>query len=442
MIQKEIGVGIFGVGTVGSSYIEELSYCEAVKRGEIKIKGVVRKDPTKPRPPYLPADVEITDDKSFILDNPDVHIILDFISGPDVPEKNLEIALEGFKKGKHFITASKHLLAEYYHEIYPRAWGYRMNIACNAAVGGRLPVIKKIQETPFRKEAFAGILNGTTNYMLTKESEGMSRDEALLEAQRRGFAEKDPSFDVDGVDAAEKLAICAMHMFHVPVDYKKIYRQSINEIEQSDIKLADNFKRVIKPLAIAELQEEGLQLSVGPQLIPKEYFLAAVDNELNAAELYLEGDRVVKIGPGYGAGRPTGLAALEDTMDIIKKIRYVIVDPPPFDSGKDIKILNREDFEVPMYIRIKGKDVEGVNNAITSKFLKHKINIFDDAHLREDGSRVPSIKAEQTKLPVDFAFILYPRPIKTLENCLKEIDELTVVEKTNKLGVWAREESS
>ena len=117
------------------------------------------------------------------------------------------------------------------------------------------------------------------------------------------------------------------------------------------------------------------------------------------------------------------------------------MDPPPFDSGKDIEILDREDFEVPMYIRIKGKDEEGVNNAITNRFLKHGINIFDDTHLREGGSRVPSRQAERMKLPVEFAFILYSRPIKTLENCLKEIDELPVVEKTNELGVWAREES-
>ena len=412
---KQVGVGIIGFGTVGTGTAKILlSKKELIKKRtgiELILKKVADKDLERPREITLPEGVLIPDAGELIND-PEINIVVELVGGTTIAK---EFIMEALKKGKHVVTANKALLAEEGNEIFNLAKEKGLQIGFEASVGGGIPIIKVMKEGLVANKMLAiyGIINGTTNFILTKmTNEGIDFQDALREAQQLGYAEANPTLDIEGIDSAHKITILASLSYGIPLSFNKVYCEGITKITAQDIAFAKEFGYKIKLLAITKILDGEIELRVHPTMIPEDYLIAKVEGVFNA--IYVEGDSVgATLYYGRGAGSmPTGSAVVADIVDIAKGINTM-----PLDFSEKYTIKPMEEIESMYYFRFTALDRPGVLSKISGVFGEHNISI---ASLIQKGrSKAGAV------------------PLVILTHKAKEKDVLEALEKIDKLPVVA-----
>ncbi|PLC51170.1 homoserine dehydrogenase [Pollutimonas subterranea] len=361
-------VGLLGLGVVGGGTWKVLTQnAEEIARRagrRIEVAAVAVRDIEKAR--RLVGDqVSVTTDGMDIVRNPDIDIVVELIGGDTLAH---DLVMEAIKQGKHVVTANKALLARHGNEIFAAAHEKGVMVVFEAAVAGGIPIVKAIREglTANRIQWLAGIINGTTNFILSEmRSRGLPFNAVLSEAQRLGYAETDPTFDIEGIDAAHKLTLLASLAFGIPVQFNKAHVEGISSLAQEDIAHAERLGYRIKLLGITRRRADGIELRVHPTLVPMECLLANVEGAMNA--VLVQGDAV---GPtlyyGQGAGElPTASAVIADLVDVTRlqaadpdhRVPHLAFQP---DAMDDIAILPIADIQSSYYLRLRVEDRPGV----------------------------------------------------------------------------------
>lgn len=353
-----VQIGILGLGTVGSGVVHILQQnAEAIQtrtHSEIHIKGILDRDLIKAR--EVSGDFLLTDQPSDILEDPEIDIIVEVMGGIE-PARTF--ILEALRQGKHVVTANKDLIALHGHELLTAANQAGKDLYFEASVGGGIPIIAALKESlaANRITDVIGIINGTTNYILTAMAEqGREYEEVLVEAQQLGYAEADPSADVDGLDAARKLAILSSIAFNSRVALKDVFVEGISKITREDLAFAAELGCTIKLLAIAKHQNEGIEVRVHPAILPLTHPLASVNGVFNA--IYVIGDAVGEtMFYGRGAGSlPTGSAIVSDIMRIVRNIQTHSTSGLNCTCYLDLPLKAVSDYYTAFYVRLLVKD--------------------------------------------------------------------------------------
>lgn len=378
-LRKEaIGLGILGLGTVGSGVVkllQENGDSISAKVGcPLIIRGILVRDKAKPRQVAVPPEL-LTTDPEVVLDNPEVDIVVEVMGGIEPARSYLTRA---FEQGKSVVTANKDLLALYGQELLELAAAKGVDFFFEASVGGGIPIIHPLKEFlgANRIERVVGIVNGTTNYILTKMAqEGKEFSEALKEAQALGYAEADPAADVEGDDAARKLAILASIAFNSRVTYSDVYVEGITRVSPSDILYAGELGYVIKLLAIAKEDAGEIEARVHPALVPKHHPLAAVSDVFNA--IYVRGHAVGEtMFYGRGAGQmPTASAVMGDVMEVARNILHGATGRVTCTCYRQLPIRPMGKVECQYYIRLIVKDRPGVLASIAGVFGNQGVSL-------------------------------------------------------------------
>lgn len=373
-----IGVGMLGMGTVGGGVAAILasgSLGPGGKRGlDLQLKKVLVRDPALPRKVNLSPEM-FTTRAADILEDPAIGIVIELIGGIEPARTYI---LEALRRGKHVVTANKDLLATCGEELFRVAHEQGRNVFYEASVGGGIPLLHPLRHclVANRIERILGIVNGTTNYILTRMAqEGMNFQEALEQAQLSGFAEADPANDIEGRDAAYKLAILAGMAFHSRVDSGDILVEGIKDITPEDICYARELGYVIKLLAVGEDLDEGLALRVHPALVPETHPLAAVLYEFNA--VFMVGDSVGEVmfyGRGAGA-LPTASAVLADASEAAAAIRLKCEIPVTEVDYQDKPVIPAESLTSRFYLRLRAIDRPGVFADLATSFGKEQVSL-------------------------------------------------------------------
>ena len=368
-----VKIGILGLGTVGGGTVKVLTrngeeIARRAGRGiEIAVASV--RDLSKSRICSIEG-MQLTDKPQEVVEHPDVQIVVELIGGDTLAR---DLVMKAIANGKHVVTANKALIAKHGNEIFTVAQKKGVVVAFEAAVAGGIPIIKAIREglAGNRIEWLAGIINGTGNFILTEmRDKGREFADVLAEAQRLGYAEADPTFDVEGIDAAHKLTILASIAFGIRLQFDKVYTEGITHVTGEDVSYADQLGYRIKHLGIARRTEEGIELRVHPTLIPYRRLIANVDGVMNA--ILVKGDAV---GPTlyYGAGagaEPTASAVVADLVDVVRtlttdpenRVPHLAFQP---DAISDIPILPMEQVKTAYYLRMQAEDRPGVLAEVT-----------------------------------------------------------------------------
>ncbi|MBU6260647.1 MAG: homoserine dehydrogenase [Burkholderiales bacterium] len=389
---KNIQVGLLGIGTVGGGTFEVLRRNqEEIRRRAgrgIEITMVADLDVARAR--ALVGDAaEVVDDARKVIANPAIEIVVELIGGYGIART---LVLEAIAAGKHVVTANKALLAVHGSEIFAAASARGVTVAFEAAVAGGIPIIKALREglTANRIEWIAGIINGTTNFILSEmRSKGLDFKVVLEQAQRLGYAEADPTFDIQGIDAAHKATIMSAIAFGVPVQFDKAYVEGITGLQAADIRYAEQLGYRIKLLGITKRRPQGIELRVHPTLVPTQRLIANVEGAMNA--VVVQGDAVgttLYYGKGAGA-EPTASAVVADLVDIT---RLATADPDhrvphlAFQPGsmQDTPILAMAEVVTAYYLRLVVADKAGVLARITGILAEHDISI--DAVLQRESA--------------------------------------------------------
>lgn len=395
-----VRIGILGLGTVGCGTVNVLSRNakEIARRAgrEIQVVQAATREVNKKR--ACPTKgIEITQKPEEIVNNPDIDIVIELIGGVDLAK---DLVLKAIENGKHVVTANKALIAVHGNEIFEAAQNKGVMVAFEAAVAGGIPIIKAIREglSGNSIEWLAGIINGTGNYILTEmRDKGRDFADVLKEAQELGYAEADPAFDVEGIDAAHKLTILAAIAFGIPLQFDKAYIEGISKITKSDIENARAFGYRIKHLGIARRTDKGVELRVHPTLIPERRLIANVDGVMNA--VLVKGDAV---GPTlyYGAGagaEPTASAIVADIVDVVRALTTDPNNRVPHlafqsDALSDLPILKMEDVETAYYLRIRVTDKPGVMADVTrilgARHISIEAMLQKESELSDDTASV------------------------------------------------------
>ena len=423
-----IHVGLLGIGTVGGGTFavlrrnqEEIS--RRAGRG-ILIKAVADKDLARARQ-LAGSSVEVTDDAFALVRRPDIDIVVELIGGTKIAK---ELILAAIENGKHVVTANKALLALHGNEIFLAAQKKGVMVAFEAAVAGGVPIIKALREglSANRIEWIAGIINGTSNFILSEMREkGSSFADVLAQAQKLGYAEADPTFDIEGVDAAHKLTIMAAIAFGIPMQFDKVYTEGISRLTREDIRYAEELGYRIKLLGITRRTPKGIELRVHPTLIPTRRLIANVEGVMNA--ILVKGDAVgatLYYGAGAGA-EPTASAVVADLVDVTRmhtadpeqRVPHLAFQP---DRMADLPILAMEQVETSYYLRLRVHDRPGVLADITRILADQSISI--DAMVQKE----PSEGEEQ----VDIIMLTHLTLEKNINDAIKRIEALPVVSGT------------
>jgi len=387
---KQLNVGILGLGTVGGGTYTVLTRnaAEITRRTGVEIKVVQVADRNLDHAKTVTAgNVALTDDAFAVVNNPDVDVVVELIGGYTLSK---ELVLKAIANKKHVVTANKALIALHGNEIFAAAKASNVIVAFEAAVAGGIPIIKALREGlgANRIEWVAGIINGTTNFILTEMREkGLNFSDVLGEAQRLGYAEADPTFDVEGIDAAHKLTIMSAIAFGMPMKFEQAYTEGITKLQQVDIKYAEELGYRVKLLGITKRTDKGVELRVHPTLIPEKRLVANVNGAMNA--VVVKGDAV---GPTlyYGAGagaEPTASAVVADLMDVARLIDASSAQRVPYlafqpDQVQDLPILPIDEIQSAYYLRLRASDKPGVLAEVT-KILGDR-NISIDAMMQKE----------------------------------------------------------
>jgi homoserine dehydrogenase len=379
---KPINVGLLGLGTVGGGTLTVLrrNAEEITRRAgrEIRVVRAAVRNLDKAR--AMAGDLPLSTNPFDVVDDPDIDIVVELIGGLE-PAK--ELVMQAIANGKHVVTANKHLVAKYGNEIFAAAQAKGVMVAFEAAVAGGIPIIKALREglTANRIEWLAGIINGTSNFILTEmRDKGAAFEDVLKEAQRLGYAEADPTFDIEGIDAAHKLTILSAIAFGIPMQFDRAYTEGISKLTREDVQYAEELGYRIKLLGIARRAENGIELRVHPTLIPERRLIANVDGAMNA--VLVLGDAV---GPTlyYGAGagaEPTASAVVADLVDVTRlhtadphhRVPHLAFQP---DQLADTPILPMDEVRTSYYLRLRAFDRPGVLADITRILADGNISI-------------------------------------------------------------------
>ena len=399
---KPIQVGLLGMGTVGSGTFNVLQRNqEEIKRRAgrgIEIAMVADLDVAKAKALAGP-NVTVVSDARQIIANPEIDIVVELIGGYGIAKA---MVLEAIAAGKHVVTANKALLAVHGTEIFEAANAKGVMVAFEAAVAGGIPIIKALREglTANRIQWVAGIINGTTNFILSEMREkGLDFDVALKEAQRLGYAEADPSFDIEGVDAAHKATLMSALAFGIPVQFDKAYVEGITHLGAADIRYAEQLGYRIKLLGITKKTEAGIELRVHPCLVPTQRLIANVEGAMNA--VMVQGDAVgttLYYGKGAGA-EPTASAVIADLVDItrlhtadpLNRVPHLAFQP---NAMNPIEVLPMSDVVTSYYLRLRVADEAGVLAKLTGLLAEADISI--DAVLQREADQVSLAGENQT----------------------------------------------
>ncbi len=380
---KPMRVGLLGLGTVGGGTVEVLrrNREEIARRAgrEIVVAMATARDLGKSRPVGLEG-IELVAEAEAIVAHPDIEIVVELIGGET---RARDLVMAAIAHGKHVVTANKALLAKHGNEIFAQAHARGVMVAFEAAVAGGVPIIKAIREglTANRIEWIAGIINGTCNYILSEmRDKGLSFDVVLAEAQRLGYAEADPAFDIDGIDAAHKLTILSAIAFGIPMQFDKAYTEGIGRLTAADIRYAEGLGYRIKLLGITRRAPGGIELRVHPTLVPARRLLANVEGVMNA--VLVKGDAVgntMYYGRGAGA-EATASAVVADLVDVTRmatadpehRVPHLAFQP---DRLSDTPILPMADVETAYYLRLRALDRPGVLADVTRICAERDISI-------------------------------------------------------------------
>ena len=381
---EQIKVGVLGLGTVGSGTVEILKRnAKEISRRcgkEIIVTHIAVRNLDRERKSDT-SNIKLTDDVMDLVNNPEISLVVELMGGTNLA---LDAVKAAIKNKKHIVTANKALIALHGNELLTLAKEHNVNIAFEAAVAGGIPVIKAIREGMVANKVqwLAGIINGTANFILTEMAKNKRNfAEVLAEAQNLGYAEADPTFDVEGIDAAHKLAILASISFGIPLRFKKVFTEGITKITTEDIDYATELGYTIKHLGIAKRLDDGIELRVHPTLIPTERLLANVNGVMNA--VLTMSDAVgpnLYYGPGAGS-EPTASAVIADIVDTVRTIEIDTKHKVPalaFQSTElhhDIDILAIDEINTSYYIRASVNDEPGVLAQIATILADHNISI-------------------------------------------------------------------
>ena len=407
-------VGLLGFGTVGQGIATILSrnHDEITRRTgrHMEVTHAAVRDLDKASKVLSSAglDIQITDDVTSIVSHPDIDIVCEVMGGE---QPALDLCLTALAHGKHVVTANKALVAMHGNTLFAAAQKYKVMFGFEPAVAGGIPVIKAVREglAGNRVQSLAGIINGTGNFILTAMADqGRDFEDVLDEAQALGYAEADPSFDVDGIDAAHKLTILASIAFGMPLKFDELIIEGIRDIQQEDVVYAKELGYVVKHLGIARRREteqgEAVELRVHPTLIPQRQLLANVHGVMNAVLVDCDAvGQTLYYGPGAGS-EPTGSAAVADITDMV---RVMGSDPthqvPPLafqtDALKDLTVLKADDVESGFYLRITAEDKPGVMADIAGIFGRHNISLEAISQKEPDAANAAD-ESSATLLPI------------------------------------------
>ena len=422
---KPINVGLLGIGIVGGGTFTVLQRNrEEISRRAgcaITMKMVADKDLERARK-VVGGSAVITADALDVVNNPDIDIVVELIGGTGIAK---DLVLKAIANGKHVVTANKALLALHGNEIFAAAQKKDVMVAFEAAVGGGIPIIKSLREglTANRIEWIAGIINGTSNFILSEmRDKGASFGDVLKEAQRLGYAEADPTFDIEGIDAAHKLTIMAAIGFGIPMQFSSAYVEGISKLTREDIRYAEELGYRIKLLGIAKRKAAGIELRVHPTLIPARRLIANVEGVMNA--ILVKGDAVgqtMYYGAGAGA-EPTASAVIADLVDVARmltadpehRVPHLAFQP---DQLSNISILPMGEVETSYYLRLRVYDKPGVLADITRVLADLGISI--DAMIQKE----PHEGEDQA----DIIMLTHLTVEKNINAAIEKIERLPVV---------------
>ncbi|MFZ2540433.1 MAG: homoserine dehydrogenase [Gallionella sp.] len=422
---KPINVGLLGIGTVGGGTFTVLQRNaeEITRRAGRPIRITVVADKNVELAKKVTGGAcRVTDDAFSVVSDPEVDIVIELIGGYGVAK---ELVLKAIANGKHVVTANKALLATHGNEIFKAAQDKGVMVAFEAAVAGGIPIIKAVREglTANRIEWIAGIINGTTNFILSEmRDKGLSFGTVLKEAQRLGYAEADPTFDIEGVDAAHKITILSALAFGIPMQFDKAYIEGISKLDAIDIKYAEQLGYRIKLLGITKHTPEGVELRVHPTLIPAKRLIANVEGAMNA--VLVQGDAVgatLYYGKGAGA-EPTASAVIADLVDVTRmhtadpenRVPHLAFQP---DAMSDLKILPMDEVQTSYYLRLRVQDKPGVLADITRILADEQISI--DAVIQKEPG--------ENETQADLILLTHQTREKRINAAIKKMEALAVV---------------
>ncbi|MEO1963252.1 MAG: homoserine dehydrogenase [Cycloclasticus sp.] len=380
---KVVKVGLLGLGTVGGGTVNVLkrNSIEISRRSgcEVVVTKACARNITRER--ICDTDgIQLTTNPNDVINDPDIQIVLELMGG-DEPAKSL--ILSALSQGKHVVTANKALIASHGNELFAAAADNNVTLAYEAAIAGGIPIVKAMREglSANKIEWLAGIINGTGNFILTEmRDKGSAFADVLKEAQELGYAEADPEYDVEGIDAAHKLCILASLAFGMPLNFEKVYTEGISTITPLDVTYAEELGYRIKHLGVARKSDAGVEMRVHPTLIPEKRLIANVDGVMNA--VVVKGDAVgstLYYGPGAGA-EATASSVIADIVDICRQLDVPSDKTVPSlgfisDQLQEIALLPIEDVTTAFYLRLSVEDKPGVMAGITTILAENGISI-------------------------------------------------------------------
>ena len=422
---KQLRVGLLGIGTVGGGTYQVLTRnaAEITRRTGVEIIVAQVADRNIDHAKTVTnGNSALTTDAFAIVNNPEIDVVVELIGGYTLSK---ELVLKAIENGKHVVTANKALLALHGNEIFAAAQKAGVIVAFEAAVAGGIPIIKALREGlgANKIEWVAGIINGTTNFILTEMREkGLAFADVLGEAQRLGYAEADPTFDVEGIDAAHKLTIMSAIAFGMPMKFAEAYTEGISKLQQTDIKYAEELGYRVKLLGITKRTDKGVELRVHPTLISEKRLIANVNGAMNA--VVVKGDAV---GPTlyYGAGagaEPTASAVVADLMDVARLQNVPFESRVPYlafqtDSIQDLPILPIAEIASAYYLRLRANDKPGVLAGVTKILADRNISI--DALLQKEP--------DDNETEADIVILTHVTIEKNMDAGIAEIEALPAI---------------
>lgn len=422
---KILKAGLLGIGTVGSGTYAVLArnQAEIVRRTGMEIRICRVADRNLALAQQVTAgQVPVTDDAFAIVNDPEIDVVIELIGGYTVAK---DLVLQAIANGKHVVTANKALLAVHGNEIFAAAEQAGVIVAFEAAVAGGIPIIKALREGLAGNTIawVAGIINGTTNFILSEMREkGLAYQDVIAEAQRLGYAEADPTFDVEGIDAAHKLTILSAIAFGMPLKFDQAYTEGITQLQQTDIQYAEELGYRVKLLGIAKRNSAGVELRVHPTLIPEKRLVANVNGAMNA--VLVKGDAV---GPTlyYGAGagsEPTASAVIADLIDIARASQTDVAERMPYlgfrpEAVADLPVLPISAIQSAYYLRLRVSDKPGVLAALTSILAERNISI--DAMLQKE--------ADDDEAETDIVILTHETQEQNMDGAMAQIQALPAV---------------